>query len=214
MEFKGRGHRALTGEECYFRAKWVSGVRTRLNTAGVRPPTLRHKMQDLNIHARSHKSSNTHMKGLLRDTQHFDPEPSLGTYSPQLFFLAHSCLKQDDLPHLNLLTKCLIFSKSGTSGQAFSTLTASFLQVSKSRPIHFHLTSKNSIFLSIFLQSSHSLSKSPCCRVLKLWLHVCSIRLEKKILSLIRPRSYSARTQSCRIFWKSAEREKSQSAEV
>lgn len=132
MEFKGRGHRALTGKECYFRAKWVSGVRTRLNTAGVRPPTHRHKMQDLNIHARSHKSSNTHMKGLLRDTQHFDPEPSLGTYSPQLFFfffLAHSCLKQDDLPHLNLLTKCLIFSKSGTSGQAFSTLTASFLQV-------------------------------------------------------------------------------------
>lgn len=68
MEFKGRGHQALTGEECYFRAKWVSGVRTRLNTAGVRPPTHRHKMQDLNIHARSHKSSNTHMKGLLRDT--------------------------------------------------------------------------------------------------------------------------------------------------
>lgn len=56
-----------------------------------------------------------------------------------------------------------------------------FLPFSDSFPVYLHLTSKNSIFPSISVQSSRSLSKSPRHSNLKLWLHVCKHQPQKLI---------------------------------
>lgn len=158
-------------------------------------------MQDLNTHAQSHKSSNTHMKGLYRDTRHFDHEPSLGTYSPPLVFPL-PCLKQRDLPHFSRWLKGLIFREKRGNFWPCIFHISSFLSspFSKSVPVYLHLTSKNGIFPSIFLQSSRSLLKSPRRSHLKLWLHVCKHQAQKWKLKkakkkknppLTRPRSSS-----------------------